>query len=43
MKPAEATQLTALALAVLGRRAGLLPGVLNIVVGEAEKAGQSFC
>ena len=39
LKPAEATPLTALALAELGRRAGLPPGVLNIVVGEAKKIG----
>ncbi len=41
LKPAEATPLTALALAELGRRAGLPPGVLNIVVGEAKKIGKS--
>lgn len=40
LKPAEATPLTALALAELGRRAGLPPGVLNIVVGEAKKIGK---
>ena len=40
LKPAEATPLTALALAELGRRAGLPPGVLNIVVGEAKKIGR---
>ena len=42
LKPAEATPLTALALAELGRRAGLPPGVLNIVVGEAKKIGLLF-
>jgi len=41
LKPAEATPLTALALAELGRRAGLPPGVLNMVVGEAKKIGKS--
>lgn len=40
LKPAEATPLTALALAELGRRAGLPPGVLNIVVGEPKKIGR---
>ncbi|DBB06011.1 TPA: hypothetical protein ACH3X3_009992 [Trebouxia sp. C0006] len=42
LKPAEATPLTALALAELGRRAGLPPGVLNIVVGEAKKIGDKM-
>ena len=40
LKPAEATPLTALALAELARRAGMPPGVLNIVVGEAKKIGE---
>lgn len=43
LKPAEATPLTALALAELARRAGIPPGVLNIVVGEAKKIGESCC
>jgi succinate-semialdehyde dehydrogenase/glutarate-semialdehyde dehydrogenase len=45
-KPAEATPLTALALAVLAERAGMPPGVFNLVTGDAEKAaeiGQILC
>ncbi len=38
VKPAEATPLTALALAELGVRAGLPPGVLNIVTGDRADA-----
>ncbi|MEO3926175.1 NAD-dependent succinate-semialdehyde dehydrogenase [Micromonosporaceae bacterium B7E4] len=38
LKPAEQTPLTALALAELGRRAGVPPGVLNIVTGAAQDA-----
>ncbi|MEY4083702.1 MAG: hypothetical protein RL483_1071 [Pseudomonadota bacterium] len=46
VKPAEATPLTALALAELGQRAGLPPGVFNVVVGDAQAApeiGQVLC
>ena len=43
LKPAEATPLTALALAELARRAGMPPGVLNIVVGEPKKIGKPYC
>ncbi len=39
VKPAEDTPLTALALAVLAERAGLPPGVLNIVTGAPEVVG----
>ncbi len=39
VKPAEDTPLTALALAELGDRAGLPPGVLNIVTGDARAIG----
>jgi len=39
LKPAEATPLTALALAECARRAGLPDGVLNIVVGDAPSIG----
>lgn len=43
VKPAEATPLTALALAELGERAGLPPGVLNVVTGlDAEAIGQTL-
>ena len=38
VKPAEATPLTALALAELGVRAGLPPGVLNVVTGDRADA-----
>lgn len=38
-KPAEDTPLSALALAVLAERAGLPPGVLNIVTGAPEAIG----
>lgn len=39
LKPAEATPLTALALAELAHRAGIPEGVLNIVVGDAKAIG----
>jgi succinate-semialdehyde dehydrogenase/glutarate-semialdehyde dehydrogenase len=39
LKPAEATPLTAMALAELARRAGIPAGVLNIVVGDAKAIG----
>lgn len=39
VKPAEQTPLTALALAVLGERAGIPAGVLNIVTGSARVIG----
>lgn len=35
LKPSELTPLTALALAELARRAGLPPGVVNVVCGDA--------
>lgn len=38
VKPAEATPLTALALAALAERAGIPPGVFNVVVGDAAAA-----
>jgi succinate-semialdehyde dehydrogenase/glutarate-semialdehyde dehydrogenase len=37
-KPAEATPLSALALAELAEQAGFPPGVFNIVVGDADKS-----
>jgi len=46
VKPAEATPLTALALADLGQRAGFPAGVFNVVVGDAEAApaiGRVLC
>lgn len=38
VKPAEQTPLTALALAVLAERAGIPPGVFNVVTGDAAAA-----
>jgi succinate-semialdehyde dehydrogenase/glutarate-semialdehyde dehydrogenase len=40
IKPAPETPLTALALAVLAERAGIPPGVLNILTGEAKAIGE---
>lgn len=42
-KPAEATPLTALALAALAERAGVPPGVLNVVTGDPEAVGRELC
>ncbi|CAL5223342.1 g5844 [Coccomyxa viridis] len=42
LKPAEATPLTALALAELAHRAGMPEGVLNIVVGDAKAIGDTL-
>ena len=39
LKPAEATPLSALALAVLAQRAGLPPGVLSVVTGDPKLIG----
>ena len=39
VKPAEATPLTALALADLAQRAGLPPGVFNVVTGDPKAIG----
>ena len=41
-KPAPETPLCALALAELASRAGMLPGVLNVVTGNAEAIGAAF-
>lgn len=40
LKPSELTPYSALAIARLGEEAGLPPGVLNIVTGEAEAIGR---
>lgn len=40
LKPAEATPLSALAIAALGERAGVPPGVFNVVTGGREEAAQ---
>jgi aldehyde dehydrogenase (NAD+)/gamma-glutamyl-gamma-aminobutyraldehyde dehydrogenase len=42
LKPAEQTPLTALRLAELAAEAGLPPGVLNVVPGYGETAGQAI-
>jgi len=42
VKPAEQTPLSALALAELGKRAGLPDGVLNIVLGDPKEIGAEF-
>ncbi len=43
VKPAPETPLTALALGELAVRAGLPPGVLNMVTGDAPAIGKVFC
>lgn len=43
LKPAEQTPFSALALGVLAERAGLPPGVLNIVTGNAPAIGKILC
>ncbi|MEO0945389.1 MAG: NAD-dependent succinate-semialdehyde dehydrogenase [Pseudomonadota bacterium] len=43
IKPAPDTPLTALALAVLAERAGMPPGVLNIITGDAPAIGKEMC
>ena len=43
VKPAELTPLTALALAALAEQAGIPPGVLNVVTGEAKAIGAEMC
>lgn len=43
VKPAEATPLSALALALLAERAGLPAGVLNVVTGDPQSIGKEFC
>jgi succinate-semialdehyde dehydrogenase / glutarate-semialdehyde dehydrogenase len=43
LKPAEQTPLSALALAELALRAGLPPGVLNVITGDAPVIGQTLC
>ncbi len=42
LKPAEQTSLTAIRLAELALEAGLPPGVLNVVTGHGEIAGQAL-
>jgi len=42
LKPAELTPLTALAMAELSHRAGIPPGVINVVAGDAPAIGQAL-
>ena len=43
VKPAEATPLTALALAALAEEAGFPPGVFNVVTGKPAEIGGELC
>jgi succinate-semialdehyde dehydrogenase/glutarate-semialdehyde dehydrogenase len=43
VKPAEATPLSALALAELAERAGFPPGVFNVVTGDPVAIGRQMC
>jgi len=46
IKPAEATPLSALAVAELAQRAGMPPGVLNVITADAEQSiavGKALC
>ena len=43
VKPASQTPLSALALAVLAERAGIPPGVFQVVTGKASMIGTVFC
>ena len=43
LKPSELTPLSALALAELADRAGIPPGVFNIVTGDAKAIGAELC
>ncbi len=43
IKPAEATPLSAFALAELAHRAGFPPGVLNVITGDAASIGGEMC
>jgi succinate-semialdehyde dehydrogenase/glutarate-semialdehyde dehydrogenase len=43
IKPAEATPLSALALAALAEQAGFPPGVLNVITGKPAEIGGELC
>lgn len=42
LKPAEASPLTALAMAYLGDQAGIPAGILNVITGQASEIGRAF-
>ena len=43
LKPAPQTPLSALALAILGERAGVPKGCFSVITGEAKPIGEEFC
>ena len=43
LRPADQTPLSALALAELGERAGIPPGVFNVITGNAPPIGEELC
>ena len=43
IRPADDTPFSALAIAVLAERAGLPPGVCNVVTGDASESGKELC
>jgi len=43
LKPASATPLSALALGELALRAGIPPGVFNVITGSSREIGDEFC
>jgi succinate-semialdehyde dehydrogenase/glutarate-semialdehyde dehydrogenase len=43
IRPADDTPFSALAVAVLAERAGLPPGVCNVVTGDASESGKELC
>ena len=43
LRPADQTPLSALALAELGERAGIPPGVFNVITGSAQPVGEELC
>ncbi len=43
LKPAGETPFTALALALLSEKAGIPPGVLNVLTGDSAAIGDEFC
>lgn len=43
LKPSELTPFSAIALAVLGKEAGIPDGVFNVITGDAQAIGEEFC